>query len=716
VVAATLRRSRVHPAMALASSIAAMVVTVSMVMYRASTTVGIPSRETWHLASNHTRDAWRAFPDARAPIAGVGGFLLWAVIGIFVIALLSDAFAFRARAGIEAVIPAGVMLVIAAMTGKGSDRLRVPLTVVQMSATFVFLACHRAWVSHRTATWLTGPRKPDSRGVIGAGLLVAGGAVALGALVAPILPGAHDRALYDYQRAIPTSAKRVTLNPLVDIRGRIASQSRVEAFRVQSPIATYWRITTLNVFDGKTWKGDTRYSNVDNGEELAGVPKATNHVDADATFTISNLRDEYVPVANNPTRIEGLGKLSYSKDAGSVLLRSGRTEPGAYTVSLRVPRVDAAVLRAAPAELDGVSSKYLDLPSDFPQSVRDEATSVTADATTPYDRARLLQDWFRSNFDYSIDVRAGGDQPIVTFLAQRIGYCEQFSGTFAAMARSLGLPARVAVGFTQGIAQPDGSFMVQGRHAHAWPEVHFAGVGWVAFEPTPNRGIPGATAYTGVQPAQEGDTPTPAPETTVATTVAPTTLPDLTATTLATGPGSETVPVPDGSGESKPYSWVPMIVAGAVALAAAAAWIVGLAVYRRRAYGHRRALAVDDRQRVRLHWSEACEALERTGLIRDRSETSIEYARRVQRYIGPSALKPLAEAETIVAYSPNLLEGMSAQSEAWSQAVVADAHARTTRGQRLLYRLVPHRVAARSAAGRVQGSVSPTTPVGLQSA
>ena len=84
------------------------------------------------------------------------------------------------------------------------------------------------------------------------------------------------------------------------------------------------------------------------------------------------------------------------------------------------------------------------------------------------------------------------------FLAQRRGYCEQFAGTFAAFARVLGLPSRVAVGFTPGELRDDGRYYVQDKHAHAWPEIYFDGLGWVPFEPTPARGNPAAVQYTGV--------------------------------------------------------------------------------------------------------------------------------------------------------------------------------------------------------------------------
>ena len=88
------------------------------------------------------------------------------------------------------------------------------------------------------------------------------------------------------------------------------------------------------------------------------------------------------------------------------------------------------------------------------------------------------------------------------FLAQRRRYCEQFAGTYAAFARVLGLPSRVAIGFTPGEQRDDGRYYVQDKHAHAWPEIYFDRVGWVPFEPTPGRGSPGAERYTGVAAAQ----------------------------------------------------------------------------------------------------------------------------------------------------------------------------------------------------------------------
>jgi len=102
-----------------------------------------------------------------------------------------------------------------------------------------------------------------------------------------------------------------------------------------------------------------------------------------------------------------------------------------------------------------------------------------------------LQSWFRENggFRYSLD-RAPGDsmETIVDFLTtDKVGYCEQFAASMALMARTLGIPARVGVGFLRPQPMGEDLYLYRGTDMHAWPELYFDGVGWLRFEPTPSR-------------------------------------------------------------------------------------------------------------------------------------------------------------------------------------------------------------------------------------
>ena len=128
-----------------------------------------------------------------------------------------------------------------------------------------------------------------------------------------------------------------------------------------------------------------------------------------------------------------------------------------FSIVSASPRFEPTVLAAA-TSLAPPDDIYLDLPDDFPADAVATAEEVTAGAANNYETAVLLQDWFKSKFRYSLQVQPGhGNNAIEGFLRDRVGYCEQFAGTYAAMMRSLGIPARVAVGFTTGKATGTGT-------------------------------------------------------------------------------------------------------------------------------------------------------------------------------------------------------------------------------------------------------------------
>ena len=183
-----------------------------------------------------------------------------------------------------------------------------------------------------------------------------------------------------------------------------------------------------------------------------------------------------------------------------------------YSVTSAMPDWSPDELRAASDDVpDAIAERYLQLPDDFPELAATEAFHITEGATTPYDKALALQNYLRSDrFTYDREVGAGhSNQALLTFLFEtRRGYCEQFAATFAALARSAGLPARVAVGFTPGIQDDNDPtlYIVRGVHAHAWPEVYLGEYGWVPFEPTLDRGPPRGSSWLGIDEQQDTST------------------------------------------------------------------------------------------------------------------------------------------------------------------------------------------------------------------
>src|SRR5262249_25024852 len=162
------------------------------------------------------------------------------------------------------------------------------------------------------------------------------------------------------------------------------------------------------------------------------------------------------------------------------------------------------------------------LPPSTPPKVQELAEQVTRGLYGPYQMAVRLQDWFRhtGHFQYKLQAKPDdGKNALVDFLTRghggRVGSCQQFASAYAVMARTLGIPSRVVVGFLQPTAADDGDWVYSSWDLHAWPELYFQGSGWVRFEPTPGHGAvaPSWTRGHGATGSQTNtsDTPTSPP-------------------------------------------------------------------------------------------------------------------------------------------------------------------------------------------------------------
>jgi len=159
-----------------------------------------------------------------------------------------------------------------------------------------------------------------------------------------------------------------------------------------------------------------------------------------------------------------------------------------YTVVSLVPAVDERDLREAVADYQvEIAERYLQLPDDVPRRVLDLARDVTAGAPMPYDKALTLQTYLRQ-FDYSLDLDPPPpDQDVVDYFLFDVqtGYCDYYASAMVVMARAVGLPARLAMGYASGTCDLDrGHYYVVEADAHSWPEIYFPGYGWIEFEPT----------------------------------------------------------------------------------------------------------------------------------------------------------------------------------------------------------------------------------------
>lgn len=162
-----------------------------------------------------------------------------------------------------------------------------------------------------------------------------------------------------------------------------------------------------------------------------------------------------------------------------------------YSVRAALLAPTVAELRSAGTDYpDWVTERYLQLPDDLPVSIRELARELTRTRFAPYDKARVITTYLRTEIEYSDTIPAppAGREPLEWFLfTWQEGYCNYSASAQVVMLRSLGIPARLVVGFAEGQKVEDGNYVVIQKNAHAWPEVYFPEIGWVEFEPTGNQ-------------------------------------------------------------------------------------------------------------------------------------------------------------------------------------------------------------------------------------
>ncbi|WP_171171253.1 DUF3488 and transglutaminase-like domain-containing protein [Streptomyces sp. I05A-00742] len=310
------------------------------------------------------------------------------------------------------------------------------------------------------------------------------------------------------------------VNPLVSLRDSLNQPQNRELLRYrtssEAPQDLYLRIVALDRFDGSTWRASER-SVTDVPGRLPtpeGLSPAVRTARVNTSVVAADgYAQDYLPLPYPADWVRAEGRWRYEPEGRTLVGDHGQTTRGLrYQVSSLTAQPTAEQLADAPRPPERLRREYTKVPASLPPVVVDRARQVTAGSRNDYERAVRLQEWFAvgGGFTYDTDVRTGGDsEAVARFLDEKRGFCVHFSFAMAAMARTLDIPARVAVGFTPGDPQGDGSMSVGNKDAHAWPELYFEGTGWTRFEPTPSRGS--RPAYTVEQPSSGGAPNAPLP-------------------------------------------------------------------------------------------------------------------------------------------------------------------------------------------------------------
>lgn len=518
------------------------------------------------------------------------------------------------------------------------------------------------------AAWLWLPR-------LGARELATGGAV-LGSVTLLALPAAAaldgDGPWLDYRSWSPFGADAGVAFSWDHSYGPLDwPRQGTTLLNVRSDQPHYWKVETLNSFDGFRWFRATGDERRDLSAEL---PFDRGDPGADATpwrygrlnpdwndeihFSVRSLSTELLVGAGLTYNVRGAAAVPSADGTTQLLGTLGRGD--GYTVRTYQPTPTAIVMAGAPKRYPGWVERYteLELPAAGTASrtvvvpprgnrasaaeradvrtaltgsvysrVYDLATGLAAGNTSAYDAVVAIDTHLREGYRYNEQVPEHA-YPLESFLFEdRQGYCQQFSGAMALMLRMVGIPARVVAGFSPGtLNRKTGEYRVRDLDAHSWVEVYFAGIGWVTFDPTPRAsdspsgGAPaaiGASSAAGdVRQSSTGTERDPSDGGAQAR--------DSQLEGAAVGPGR----AEPGSGGGPPTA---VVTLAAVLAALVVAGVLAFAIRVRR----RRAL--DREQLAETEIAELRRALERLGWDLSPATTLLALERELETAAGPRA-------------------------------------------------------------------------------
>ena len=593
------RLSRLPALVASVAEIVVWIVLLTAVFGRSTALLGIiPTPSTFASVPGLIAQASAEIRDGVAPVPPDEGLAFLLVAAIGALAIVLDHVVLTARMPLLA----GVGLIAVSLI----PTIAIPSDVD--IASFVLLAAALLFLLRvDTRARAAGPARRDARapspqtrrlfGASTTALGVAAVAVIVAVVATPLLPQPGLRFASGGTGGLGT-----TINPNLELGNDLRQPRDVEVLKVRTtgPTAPYLRAVTLSRFDGAVWQPDS-FDTVTVPSDGAvfdrvGVDGDIALADWTTTVTVDQLDSPWLPVPYPASTVTGLdGDWLGMPQNRTVVSRAGSTREQVYEVQASVPRPTLEQIRSKAAGGAGLDPDLTALPADVPAIIGDTAREVTASAQTPYDKLVTLQNWFRSSqFRYSLDapVDSGFDgaglDAVAQFLQVRAGYCVHYASAFAVMARTLGIPARIVIGYLPGTAssipqQGGVEYSVSSSQLHSWPEVYFEGIGWVPFEPTNSLGVPtnfasgssGNGTTTPNAPTQDADTPADQPST------APSEAVENDPGAQATGGGSVTA--------RQSTAWVAPVLGILVLLVLAALPAVARPILRRRRLAAARA-------------------------------------------------------------------------------------------------------------------------------
>jgi transglutaminase-like putative cysteine protease len=617
------------------------------------------------------------------PIPATPGIVLLAAAGIGIVAIATDLLAVRLRrpalAGLPLLILFCVPMTTIAKPGWVSEVVVFSLGIAG------YLALLSADGREQVRLWgrlvrpwpgREDPQGPDTRQLTAAGRRVGFAAVVLALCVPLILPSLQVHRLF-HGAGTGTGHGYTGLlslpNPLVAMNQQLHAPhpETVLTYHTGDAAPPYLQLYVLGRLGTSDWSmaPPSATATVGSGT-LPAVPGLTGTTPArtiretitlGSAWATSKNQVSYLPVPYAPRRMDVSGDWRVERNSLSVYTATTSPAGLQYTVTSADINPSPQQLRRAPAP-PASEHGYLIVPQPFQQLLA-LTRHVTAGQRSAYSKAVALQEWFTEprNFTYSLNVALpAGPSGLITFVTKtRRGFCEQFAFAMAVMARLVGIPSRVVVGYTQGVGVGNGLWEVRTSDAHAWPELYFKGAGWLRFEPTPSgsggeggQATASAPAYS--FPAAGSIVPTPQPSSSASFpgTVRPSSVPSRG----GFGPGLKKPGTGGGASQRAPAPLpIALLAAGVLALAAITPWAARSFIRRRRWFR-----AADDAGRAHTAWLEFRDDVADHRITCRASESPRALAQRLSVSLGfgtadREALERIARAEERACYAPTPL-------------------------------------------------------------
>ena len=416
------------------------------------------------------RDAVPSLLTAPRPAPGTPELLLPGVLLAALVGTWVGARASRPRGGdVGPAVGAAVLYVAGALLSAGqADPHGIMALMLVLGATV-------AWLDRARGAW--------GRSVTRAIPVTALG-IAVVTLLVTVVPA--DRGFEPRQLVTPPPLPIVEPNPLSQLPA--FADLGDETLLRHTGAGTRLHLVALVAFNGTVWQARTSYRPVGAVTGPGLVQPGNQRSEVLTDVTIGALDGLWLPAPGDPTAVS-LPDAKVDAETGSLVLPTGLRTGLTYQVHSLVEMPTEADLAVA-----GVPAvqPYLEVPR-LPYLFTEYLQRIVRGATTPFEQAVLIEGAVREKRQLLLKAPVGSSYArLEMFLfgesgqpGAQVGTSEQFATAFAVLARAAGLPTRVVVGFRPGAKQADGSWIVRGRDALAWPEVYFTGLGWVPFDPTP---------------------------------------------------------------------------------------------------------------------------------------------------------------------------------------------------------------------------------------